>query len=181
MMKYLLVGLILIAGGLGHAAGAPARPARTFAAAAFAATAPSGIVTEVEIFLDTTRAFSQVGFSIHQRDPRCAEPPCPGRPLVAADTVQLVAPGVVVIDRRLRQAAVHGTLRVHDRVTNTERTVRIDAVWTGSGVPACDARYDQFGCDRAAAVTGDVTIGAIRLIARQTVPDGLLQWREPAW
>lgn len=177
-MKYLFVGLMLIAGALGHVPATPPTPRQTFASAQFQVSA-AGVETVADIYVSASRGPARIGLSIERKRVECGDDGC--QAAISGYTYQNASPGDALVDPVLDHASVHATILFHDRVTNTNIPVRVDAVWAATGPAQCSDRNDETGCDRAAAVTGEVTIGATPFIAGQNVPGGLLQWRVPAW
>lgn len=181
-MKYLLVGLILIASALGRGGDAAIAPRKTFASAQFR-TFAAGIETVVEIYLSTTPAPVRIGLSIQRTRRVCDGGDCQDVPILYGYTYQNAAPGDALVDRALANASVHAVIEFQDVVTRTTVPVRVDAVWTATGPAHCNDQYDANGCDRTASVTAavEVTRSPLPLIAGQMAPDGVLQWRAPDW
>lgn len=180
-MKYLLVGLMLIAGALGHGRAGSVTPVHAFASAQFQ-TSGDGVATLVELDLNTAPGPGRIGLSIERTRQVCDDGSCRRERIISGYTYQNAQPGDALVASSLAGASVHATILFHDRVTNATFPVRVDAVWAATAIPArCATQYDQTGCDRAAVVTGAVTIGAMPVVAGQDAPAGLLQWRVPAW
>lgn len=179
-MKYLLVGLMLIAGTLGHAVATQPAPRKAFASAQFQTTA-AGIETVVEIDVSTTPAPVRIGLSIQRTRRVCDGGDCQDVPILYGYTYQNAAPGDALVDHALDNGSVHAVIEFQDVVTRTTVPVRVDAVWTATGPAHCNDQYDENGCDRAASVTAEVMSTSFSLVADQTTPDGLLQWRAPDW
>lgn len=179
-MKYLLAGLLLIAGALGHGTAVPPIPVQTFAAAQFR-TANADVATVVEIDVSTFPGPVRVGLSIERTRQVCDVGACQDVPVIYGETDQNVFPGDALVAAALDTASVHATIFFHDPITHSTFPVRVDAVWSATGPMQCGDRADETGCDRPAVVTATVTSGARSVIAGQSTADGLLRWRGRDW
>lgn len=177
-MKYLLSGIFLALGLLGHAGDHPPVPRDTAASAEFLVTTPAGVHTDVVIGLNATGGAYAVSLSMRQTKRSCGDgTPCHEVAAMSGDVIQSVSPADAVIDPYLNRASVHAAIPFHDDLSGRDLVVRVDLVWTATGPRQCDVFYRAVGCLRFATVTGDLATGPTWLIAGQTIDDGRLVWR----
>jgi hypothetical protein len=176
MIKYLVVGLFIIAGLAGGPLQRSPAPALRTATVQFE-TSGDGVETTVEVEIQRWIDAPRIGLTISQTSRSCAGTLCQDIPAISVTTWQTLHSGDGMIDPILAYAAVHATLPVHDNVTNADVIVRIDVEWSGTGATFCGVLRDAVGCLRSAAVTGEVAIGSRRMIPGLTAPDGWIKQR----
>lgn len=182
MMKYVVLGLILIAASLDRA---PATAPQVLPASASAmfGTASAGVTTKVPISVDVTPGAVQISLSVQQDARECDHAGgCHDQPVISGFTIQDVGANNARIDRVLGRAFVHATIALPDGVSRAAIPVRIDAIWSNAGPQACNSQvvypyYDRLTCVRTATVIADVSVGPTLVIRNQTVPDGWLNWQ----
>jgi hypothetical protein len=174
-MKYLVLGLILIASVAGHAPAETPAPMRASASVQFAVSS-ADIETRVGVDIHEASGAARLGLSIHRNRRSCAGAVCQTVPLISGFAYQDARPIDTYFDRYHNHASVHATFLVHDDVSNADLPVRVDVVWTATGLPRCDDLRDEVWCFRDVSAVGEVAAGPLRLIPAQTVLDGRFAW-----
>jgi hypothetical protein len=177
MIKYLVVGLLLIAGLAGHAPAMSPASSLGAASAQFERTS-AGITTRVDIQIQRWSTIARVGLTLRQDRDLCVAAVCREAPLISGSSWQEVRPADVVIHRSLASAAAHVVIPLHDDVSGADLSVRVDVVWTATAPARCDTVRDAVECARPASATGEMTIGASRLIPGQKNLDGWIAQRD---
>lgn len=184
-MKYLMVGLLLIAGLAGRPAPLDPEPLHTYASATFAATSPAGEATTVDLFINLDAPISRLGLRIDQTRRVCDAGACRETPTVAGFALQEIEPAQAFIDPRRNGAWLHATVLFPDDVSRTTIAVQVDVLWTATGAERCDtlvlSGYGSQDCTRLASALGTVRAGSLVLIPAQTVPDANVRTSLPAY
>lgn len=175
-MKYLLVGLVLIAGLAGQQPAEPAPASRLYAMAWYRATA-AGLTTKVEVSVHVHPTTSGVGLSIEQTRRSCVAGVCTEAPVISGYTRQDVDRADMRIDPALDRAGLHLIVTFHNDVTDTDLPIRVDVAWSGAGPMRCDGPLGEPECDRFATATIVLRRDGQYLVAGVTGPDGILQRR----
>lgn len=177
MIKYLLVGFLLLTGLAGHAPAAALQPGLINVSAHFE-TASRGVMTRVDIRLQHHAGVAAIGLVLRQDRQHCRGVVCQEAPVISAYAWQDLPVSDALLARSRAAASAHVALPVHDDIANAVFSVRVDVVWIGAGPTRCGVVEDTMGCLRPANVTGFVTLGPRVLIADQTATDGWIKWRE---
>lgn len=177
MAKYLLAGLLLIA-GLAGLFPTQTQTAPLGNASIQFSTDTAGVVTSVDVEIQRWSGSAWVRLGVRRIRTSCKGPDadCLQIPVLAGETWQRVRPSDAVLDPALGRAAVHVTIPFHDDVSNTDLPARLDVVWAGAGPKLCRVLTESTGCVRGAFATGDVALGGQPLLSGQTLPDGWMKW-----
>lgn len=92
--------------------------------------------------MNTSSSVTHVGISVYRNRHACTGGACRKVPVIAGNTIQTVDATDAHIDRRPRDGYVHGTLRLHDHVTNADLAVRADVAWIASAPPVCASLHE---------------------------------------
>lgn len=176
-MKYLLLGLVLIAGLAGQQPAEPAPASRLYAFARYETTA-AGVTTRIEIYVHQHPASSAVGLSIEQTGRTCAAGVCTEAPVISGYALQNIEQQDITIRAALDRADLHTVIVFHDDVTNADLPIQVDVIWTGTGLAHCDDALGVPECDRFATAVVELRRGTRYFVAGVTGPDGILQ-RQP--
>lgn len=176
-MKYLLLGLLVIAGLAGRQPATPATASR-FYAMAWYETTDAGLTTKVEISVHLHPTTSTVGLSIEQNRRSCLAGGCKDVPVISGYTLQEVDRADATIKPSLARAGLHTVIRFQDGITKTEIPIQVDVAWTGTGPTQCDESLGGPVCIRFATAIVQLRRGGQRLVTGVTRSDDILQ-RQP--
>ena len=178
-MKYLVVGLLLLASLIRPPASPLLPPSPTYATASFDVAAPPGTETGVDLYVSLNAPTDWLALRVTQTRQTCEAGACQEVVKLYGFTREQIEPAVATIDPRLTRAWVHATVPVADDVSRTTIPIRVDVLWTATGTEQCDAvplnGYGAPDCVRTASALGAVWTATSVLIGRQTVPDGTLR------
>lgn len=177
MAKYLLVGLILLAGLASHPSAAPPAPVLATAWVQFE-TSSANLVTRINVRVQRLPGASRIGLGVLQRRESCAATVCEGIPLISGAVWQEVRATDALVDRSLAAASAHLVLSLHDDVSGADLPVRLDVAWIATGPARCGFDHDTLACLEPTVATVDMAIGPRGLALNQTVPDGWIRWSE---
>src|SRR5690349_2491368 len=108
-MKYLVLGLILIANVAGHAPAETPAPMHATASAQFVAFS-AGVETSVGVDIHEASGAARLGLSIHRNRRSCAGSACQVVPLIAGVAYQDARPIDADFDQYHSYASVHVTI-----------------------------------------------------------------------
>lgn len=176
-MKYLLLGLMLIAGLAGRQPATPAPASRLYAMAWYETT-DAGLTTKVDISVHLHPTTSTVGLSVEQTRRSCAAGGCKDVPVISGYTLQEVGRTDATIRPSLARAGLHTVIRFQDGITKTAIPIQVDVTWAGTGPTQCDDPLGGPVCTRFATAVFVLRRGGQYLVAGETGSDEFLQ-RQP--